>query len=211
MVGASGIDASELQPSPRCLFRQQLELQWFENKKLVKRQEGERLFELFLDLLYVVILANFAEALAKEISGAYLIKSSRLGVYYKIMGTRAYPYPRDSSVHSVSSGHWEAIQHAKVKKVNLPCLLKRRRSSLNGFSSSIALEFLFNHHESEEWPNASKEEQGSMPPRGKNWVTKFTDRDAEIESVMGARLYKERWNSATRESMEGWFNLLKKV
>ncbi|THC94225.1 hypothetical protein EYZ11_006276 [Aspergillus tanneri] len=74
MVGASGIDASELQPSPRCLFRQQLELQWFENKKLVKRQEGERLFELFLDLLYVVILANFAEALAKEISGAYLIK-----------------------------------------------------------------------------------------------------------------------------------------
>ncbi|KAA8647066.1 hypothetical protein EYZ11_008798 [Aspergillus tanneri] len=77
MAGASGIDASELQPSPRYLFRQPQALQWFENRKLVKRQEGERQagrFELFLDLLYVAILANFAETLAEEISGAHLVK-----------------------------------------------------------------------------------------------------------------------------------------
>jgi hypothetical protein len=42
-------------------------------------------------------------------------------------------------------------------------------------------------------------------------VTKFTKRHPEIKSVMGARLDKERWNSVTRESMEGWFNLLKSV
>lgn len=31
-------------------------------------------FELFLDLLYVAILANFAETLAEDISGAKLVK-----------------------------------------------------------------------------------------------------------------------------------------
>ena len=50
-----------------------------------------------------------------------------------------------------------------------------------------------------------------LPPLGKNWVTKFTKRHPEIKSVMGARLDKERWNSVTRESMEGWLNLLKSV
>ena len=50
-----------------------------------------------------------------------------------------------------------------------------------------------------------------LPPLGKNWVTKFTKRHPEIKSVMGVRLDKERWNRVTRESMEGWFNLLKYV
>jgi hypothetical protein len=47
------------------------------------------------------------------------------------------------------------------------------------------------------------------PPLGKNWVSGFTKRHPEIKSVMGTRLDKDRWNSVTRESMEGWFNLLK--
>ncbi|KAE8152450.1 bacterial low temperature requirement A protein-domain-containing protein [Aspergillus avenaceus] len=71
------MDTHEIQPSPRYLFRQPLALQWFESGKLVKRHEEERQagrFELFLDLLYVAILANFAETLAEDISGAKLVK-----------------------------------------------------------------------------------------------------------------------------------------
>ncbi|KAA8651871.1 hypothetical protein EYZ11_004180 [Aspergillus tanneri] len=73
MPGVSDIDVP---PNPRYLFRQPLALQWFDNGKLVKRQEEERQagrFELFLDLLYVAILANFAEALAEHITGARLV------------------------------------------------------------------------------------------------------------------------------------------
>ncbi|PLB43630.1 hypothetical protein P170DRAFT_393489 [Aspergillus steynii IBT 23096] len=79
MSGVSGIDA---QPNPRYLFRQPVALQWFENGKLVKRQEEERQagrFELFLDLLFVAILANFAESLAEDITGA------RLAMYILIL------------------------------------------------------------------------------------------------------------------------------
>ncbi|KAA8642369.1 uncharacterized protein ATNIH1004_011313 [Aspergillus tanneri] len=82
--------------------------------------------------------------------------------------------------------------------------LKASSSEIYSNVPSIVLEFLLNRHESEEWPNASTEEERAlMPPLGKNWMTKFTNRRTEIESVMGARLYKERWNSATRESMDG--------
>jgi hypothetical protein len=42
MASIVGIDAREHQPSPRYLFRQPVALQWFENGKLMKRQEGER-------------------------------------------------------------------------------------------------------------------------------------------------------------------------
>ncbi|OJJ36984.1 hypothetical protein ASPWEDRAFT_67296 [Aspergillus wentii DTO 134E9] len=71
------MEAHNLQPNPRFLFRQPLALQWFENGKLVKRSEEERQagrFELFLDLLYVAILANFADTLAEDISGVKVVK-----------------------------------------------------------------------------------------------------------------------------------------
>ncbi|KAJ6122052.1 hypothetical protein N7512_004517 [Penicillium capsulatum] len=77
MTGPAGIDASELQSNPRFLLRQPRALQWFENGRLVKRHEGERQagrFELFLDLLYVAILSNFADTLVEDISGAKLVK-----------------------------------------------------------------------------------------------------------------------------------------
>ncbi|KAK6544218.1 hypothetical protein TWF694_000921 [Orbilia ellipsospora] len=62
---------------PNALFRQPLALQWFEHGQLKKRDETERQagrFELFLDLLYVAILANFAEGFAEHVSGAQLVK-----------------------------------------------------------------------------------------------------------------------------------------
>ncbi|KAJ5092442.1 hypothetical protein NUU61_007312 [Penicillium alfredii] len=61
----------------RFLFRQPRALQWFEGGRLMKRQEGERQagrFELFLDLLYVALLSNFADTLTEDISGAKLAK-----------------------------------------------------------------------------------------------------------------------------------------
>uniref|UniRef100_A0A093VA24 Low temperature requirement protein A n=1 Tax=Talaromyces marneffei PM1 TaxID=1077442 RepID=A0A093VA24_TALMA len=67
----------ESQAPTRYLIRQPLALQWFDNGKLVKRCEQERQagrFELFLDLLYVAILANFAESLAGDVSGVKLVK-----------------------------------------------------------------------------------------------------------------------------------------
>ena len=42
MASIPGIDLSELQPTPRYLFRQPVALQWFENGKLIKRHEEER-------------------------------------------------------------------------------------------------------------------------------------------------------------------------
>ncbi|KAK0123388.1 hypothetical protein ONS96_010379 [Cadophora gregata f. sp. sojae] len=63
--------------TPRALFRQPLALQWFQDGELKKREENERQagrFELFLDLLYVAILANFAENLAEHPSGVGVVK-----------------------------------------------------------------------------------------------------------------------------------------
>ncbi|KAF3399828.1 hypothetical protein F1880_008400 [Penicillium rolfsii] len=78
MSDSLGIDESELKEhDPRFLLRQPKALQWFEHGRLVKRHDGERQagrFELFLDLLYVAILSNFADALAEDISGAKLVK-----------------------------------------------------------------------------------------------------------------------------------------
>ncbi|KKK22341.1 hypothetical protein P175DRAFT_0441139 [Aspergillus ochraceoroseus IBT 24754] len=71
------VNAQVLETDSRYLFRQPVALQWFENGRLVKCKEEERSagpFELFLDLLYVAILANFAEALAEDISGVSLVK-----------------------------------------------------------------------------------------------------------------------------------------
>lgn len=42
MVGPSGIETDELQSNPRYLLRQPRALQWFENGRLVKRNEEER-------------------------------------------------------------------------------------------------------------------------------------------------------------------------
>ncbi|KAJ5166307.1 uncharacterized protein N7482_005088 [Penicillium canariense] len=72
-----GIECHDLQSNPRFLFRQPRALQWFENGRLVKRSDDERQagrFELFLDLLYVAILSNFADNLVEHISGAKLVK-----------------------------------------------------------------------------------------------------------------------------------------
>ncbi|KAL2061582.1 hypothetical protein VTL71DRAFT_6959 [Oculimacula yallundae] len=63
--------------SPRALFRQPLALQWYYDGQLKKRKDDERQagrFELFLDLLYVAILANFAENLAEHPSGVAVVK-----------------------------------------------------------------------------------------------------------------------------------------
>ncbi|KAK9366391.1 Low temperature requirement A [Lipomyces kononenkoae] len=70
-------ESTEEPVTPRALFRQPLALQWLEDGKLVKRSESERQagrFELFLDLLYVAILANFAENLAENVTGVALVK-----------------------------------------------------------------------------------------------------------------------------------------
>ncbi|EED19222.1 conserved hypothetical protein [Talaromyces stipitatus ATCC 10500] len=73
----AGEKEADSQPQARYLIRQPLALQWFDNGKLVKRSEEERQagrFELFLDLLYVAILANFAESLAEDVTGVKLVK-----------------------------------------------------------------------------------------------------------------------------------------
>lgn len=65
------------EPKKRALFRQPLALQWFEGGVLKKRSDEERQagrFELFLDLLYVAILASFADGLAEHPSGAQVVK-----------------------------------------------------------------------------------------------------------------------------------------
>ncbi|KAJ5147914.1 hypothetical protein N7476_000573 [Penicillium atrosanguineum] len=72
-----GIQTPEHSSNPRYLFRQPRALQWFHNGRLVKRHDCERAagrFELFLDLLYVAILSNFADTLVEDISGAKLVK-----------------------------------------------------------------------------------------------------------------------------------------
>ncbi|OCK84572.1 hypothetical protein K432DRAFT_344825 [Lepidopterella palustris CBS 459.81] len=64
-------------PANRYLIRQPKALQYFHNGELVRASEGERQagrFELFLDLLYVAIVANFADNLATHPTGAQLVK-----------------------------------------------------------------------------------------------------------------------------------------
>ncbi|KAH0844286.1 hypothetical protein AYO21_00761 [Fonsecaea monophora] len=61
----------------RYLIKRPKALQWFHNGRLERESEEERQagrFELFLDLLYVALVANFAEDLAEHPSGAELVK-----------------------------------------------------------------------------------------------------------------------------------------
>lgn len=74
------MNADELQehvePS-RHLVKRPKALQWFHNGELKKASEGERQagrFELFLDLLYVALVANFAEDFADNPTGRGLVK-----------------------------------------------------------------------------------------------------------------------------------------
>lgn len=63
--------------APRYLIKRPKALQWFHNGSLHKESSEERQagrFELFLDLLYVALVANFAEDLASHPSGAELVK-----------------------------------------------------------------------------------------------------------------------------------------
>ncbi|CAI7612174.1 unnamed protein product [Penicillium bialowiezense] len=76
-MSISALEARENLSDPRYLLSQPRALQWFEDGKLMRRQDGERQagrFELFLDLLYVAILSNFADTLAEDISGPKLVK-----------------------------------------------------------------------------------------------------------------------------------------
>ncbi|KIY03929.1 uncharacterized protein Z520_00621 [Fonsecaea multimorphosa CBS 102226] len=61
----------------RYLIKRPKALQWFHNGTLERESDEERQagrFELFLDLLYVALVANFAEDLAEHPSGAGLVK-----------------------------------------------------------------------------------------------------------------------------------------
>ncbi|CRG88029.1 hypothetical protein PISL3812_05054 [Talaromyces islandicus] len=68
----TGADA----PGPRYLFRQPKASQWLEDGKFYKRTELPRPgpFELFLDLIYVAVAANFAERLTENITCHEFIK-----------------------------------------------------------------------------------------------------------------------------------------
>ena len=74
------MNTNELQESAaasRYLFKRPKALQYFHNGELKKESEGERQagrFELFLDLLYVALVANFAEDLASHPSGVEVVK-----------------------------------------------------------------------------------------------------------------------------------------
>jgi low temperature requirement protein LtrA len=72
------MNCNELQEhnKPSCyLVKRPKALQWFHHNQLCKESEEERQasrFELFLDLLYVAIVANFADDLAEHPDGAHL-------------------------------------------------------------------------------------------------------------------------------------------
>lgn len=61
----------------RYLIKRPKALQWFHNGQLHKTNEEERQagrFELFLDLLYVAIVANFSDELSENPDGQHLAK-----------------------------------------------------------------------------------------------------------------------------------------
>ncbi|RBR05756.1 hypothetical protein FVER53590_09493 [Fusarium verticillioides] len=74
------MNCNELQEHSRAdcfLVKKPRALQWFYKGQLVKEKEEERQagrFELFLDLLYVAIVANFSDELAEHPDGAHLAK-----------------------------------------------------------------------------------------------------------------------------------------
>jgi Bacterial low temperature requirement A protein (LtrA) len=90
------MNADELQehvePS-RHLIKRPKALQWFHNGELKKASEGERQagrFELFLDLLYVALVANFAEDFADNPTGKGLVK------YILIFAPAWREYPKNT-------------------------------------------------------------------------------------------------------------------
>lgn len=75
------MNADEIQESAvasKYLIKRPKALQWYEDGRLVKEGSGEERqagrFELFLDLLYVALVANFAEDLADGPTGAKVVK-----------------------------------------------------------------------------------------------------------------------------------------
>ncbi|KAM0453468.1 hypothetical protein ACHAPV_006250 [Trichoderma viride] len=74
------MNCNELQENTageRYMIKRPKALQWFHNGRLVKESEEERQagrFELFLDLLYVAIVANFSDDLAENPDGQHLAK-----------------------------------------------------------------------------------------------------------------------------------------
>ncbi|CAM1510432.1 Fc.00g007670.m01.CDS01 [Cosmosporella sp. VM-42] len=70
-------DLQEHQKASCYLVKRPKALQWFHNGRLYKESEEERQagrFELFLDLLYVAIVANFSDELAEHPDGKHLVK-----------------------------------------------------------------------------------------------------------------------------------------
>ena len=73
---ASSVSVNPSLLDRRYLIRRPRALQYFENGVLKKAQNKERVsgrFELFFDLLYVALIANFAEKLADDPSGVNLV------------------------------------------------------------------------------------------------------------------------------------------
>ncbi|KAL7926146.1 bacterial low temperature requirement A domain-containing protein [Trichoderma austrokoningii] len=74
------MNCNELQENTtgeRYMIKRPKALQWFHNGRLVKESDEERQagrFELFLDLLYVAIVANFSDDLAENPDGQHLAK-----------------------------------------------------------------------------------------------------------------------------------------
>ncbi|KAL2208657.1 hypothetical protein CC79DRAFT_1331806 [Sarocladium strictum] len=74
------MNCDELQKNAKAscyLVKRPKALQWFHNGRLCKESEDERQagrFELFLDLLYVAIVANFSDELTEHPDGAHLAK-----------------------------------------------------------------------------------------------------------------------------------------
>ncbi|KAK5946142.1 hypothetical protein PMZ80_000282 [Knufia obscura] len=74
------MNCNELQESTkgaRYLIKRPKALQWYHHGRLVKDSEEERQagrFELFLDLLYVALVANFSDELAEHPDGRHLAK-----------------------------------------------------------------------------------------------------------------------------------------
>ncbi|KAL6864003.1 hypothetical protein J3F83DRAFT_744249 [Trichoderma novae-zelandiae] len=74
------MNCNELQENAtgeRYVIKRPRALQWFHHGRLVKQSDEERQagrFELFLDLLYVAIVANFSDDLAEHPDGKHLAK-----------------------------------------------------------------------------------------------------------------------------------------
>lgn len=79
-TSAITMNCDELQSSTQCsryVIKQPKALQWFYKGTLQRASDEERQagrFELFLDLLYVAIVANFSDDLAENADGAHLVK-----------------------------------------------------------------------------------------------------------------------------------------